>query len=730
MKKIISILAFIAFSLCSFSQAALRTYSIDTDSTEREMMLGELTVKGQRPTVRRTADKIIVSVENSEYLKSRTLDKILNVSPGVSLSQDGELSINGISGVTLVVNGKTLRLSGNDLVSYIKSIKGADLKDIEIIPHVTAQYEAEGVAGVLNINTKRSHAKGLSGYTASDFSHTMGGRRTNGLTKSAGLNFTVGSFTVYGTYSYLYSHSFFGSRYTETDNSTTYDNSKWFKSRRIRHTYKVGFDWDINSRHYIGMEYNGSTGDNRTYGSCDDTRISGGGLPERIIYGGSPFVYSGPTNMMNFNYVWKTDTAGSRLSVTADYTGKKLNLYDGYENHYLDAALAEDSLVNKKHLSDESIDIYSAQIDFTKVLGRNMRLSLGAKYVNVKTHYMTSFFTKRDGRDDVFVEEYGQHDNFTYTEQRAAAYAMFEFKGKRFQGNAGLRGEYTWTDADSKVQDKNQRHDDDFRLFPMVSLGYKTGTDNLWSLYYGMRISRPSYTFVNPYVNYMSDVSAKAGNPWLKPEITNNAGLAFSLHNRYYFALSATFAHNTFMMCNVRGKDGVTLTMPQNMGHFNSYMFYASIPVMAGMWNCYNTINIGYRECADGDKKIPSFNMYMSSNNTFEITERLSCGLGMKFVPRNTVMYRKIMRTFFGIDLSATYLMFNKKLSVSAGVDDLINSGRLYHELYGQDAMRRETWDSGDGRMLYVSLRYDFGFGKKSDQRTKRVSGQDERRRM
>lgn len=198
------------------------------------MMLGELTVKGQRPTVRRTADKIIVSVENNEYLKSRTLDKILNVSPGVSLSQDGEFSINGISGVTLVVNRKTLRLSGNDLVSYIKSIKGADLKDIEIIPHVTAQYEAEGSAGVLNINTKLSHAKGLSGYTASDFSQTMGGRRTNSLTESAGLNFTAGSFTVYGTYSYLYSRTFFGSRYSETDNSTTYDNSKWFKSRRIR----------------------------------------------------------------------------------------------------------------------------------------------------------------------------------------------------------------------------------------------------------------------------------------------------------------------------------------------------------------------------------------------------------------------------------------------------------------------------------------------------------------
>lgn len=64
------------------------------------------------------------------------------------------------------------------------------------------------------------------------------------------------------------------------------------------------------------------------------------------------------------------------------------------------------------------------------MLSRNTRLSLGAKHVNVKTHYMESFFTKRDGRDDAFVEEYSQHDDFTYTEQRAAAYAIFEFKGK------------------------------------------------------------------------------------------------------------------------------------------------------------------------------------------------------------------------------------------------------------------------------------------------------------
>lgn len=56
--------------------------------------------------------------------------------------------------------------------------------------------------------------------------------------------------------------------------------------------------------------------------------------------------------------------------------------------------------------------------------------------------------------------------------------------------------------------------------------------------------------------------------------------------------------------------------------------------------------------------------------------------------------------------------------------------GRLYHELYEQDTMRREAWDSGNGRMLYVSLRYDFGSGKKPDQHTRKISGQDERSRM
>lgn len=131
---------------------------------EDAQVLNEIVIKGYRPTVKRNATGFVVSVENSPNLQGKTLDRILNVSPGVYIDRAGSISINGRSGVTVVINDKTMHLTNDQLLSYLNSIQGSDLKNIEIKVNPTSAYEAEGAGGVIHINTKRKTQQGLSGF--------------------------------------------------------------------------------------------------------------------------------------------------------------------------------------------------------------------------------------------------------------------------------------------------------------------------------------------------------------------------------------------------------------------------------------------------------------------------------------------------------------------------------------------------------------------------------------
>lgn len=230
--------------------------NIDMKSIKMEddaIVLNEVVAKASRPTIKRNATGFLVSVENAKHLQNKTLDRILNVSPGIYVDKDGVITINGRDGITVIVNDKTLHLSGEQLVSYLKSIQGSDLKNIEIMSNPTSSYDAEGVGGVIQINTKRKKDAGLSGYVSSNFSYTKDAT----YDEAAGVSYSIKDVTIYGNYSFNRLKTK-AERYTTDifDDGTKYNASAdYYAGDRTNHTYKFGVDWDISNKHYIGVEY-------------------------------------------------------------------------------------------------------------------------------------------------------------------------------------------------------------------------------------------------------------------------------------------------------------------------------------------------------------------------------------------------------------------------------------------------------------------------------------------
>src|SRR5699024_2520273 len=81
------------------------------------------------------------------------------------------ISIRGKSGVQVMVNGRKMELQGEDLETYLSSLSSDVVAAIEIDASPSAEQEAEGVAGIINISLKKNVSQGLVGSLSAGYTY-------------------------------------------------------------------------------------------------------------------------------------------------------------------------------------------------------------------------------------------------------------------------------------------------------------------------------------------------------------------------------------------------------------------------------------------------------------------------------------------------------------------------------------------------------------------------------
>ena len=104
--------------------------------------------------------------------------ELLSRSPGVWLSE-GDISINGTRGARLFVDEREIRLEGEELMAYLRSLRSEDIQRIEVIPVAGAAYDASARGGVIRIQTRRQSDNGARGYLS------LGGSLSSSLRRYA-----------------------------------------------------------------------------------------------------------------------------------------------------------------------------------------------------------------------------------------------------------------------------------------------------------------------------------------------------------------------------------------------------------------------------------------------------------------------------------------------------------------------------------------------------------------
>src|SRR6266699_1108350 len=79
--------------------------------TAKAQTLKQVTIRGKKPLIEVQIDRTIVNVDNSITGAGSTVLEMMQKLPGVQMTTDGQVTLNGKSGITILLDGKPTYLS-------------------------------------------------------------------------------------------------------------------------------------------------------------------------------------------------------------------------------------------------------------------------------------------------------------------------------------------------------------------------------------------------------------------------------------------------------------------------------------------------------------------------------------------------------------------------------------------------------------------------------------------
>ncbi len=693
-------------------------------------LLNEITVKGKLPGITRTADRFIVEVKGRPALSGKSVAEILPMTPGVRINKDGDISINGVGGVKIMVNDKIEHLTGEQLLSFLNGLSADEIKNIEIIPHPTAQYEAEGLGGIIEIHTDKKQDQGMSGYVTTKYKQGVYPRFTNGV----GLDYRIGKVLLYGNYNDTYAHGFINSSTIRQPDASTvsYKIDSYNRSFSTIQNYRVGVDYEISMNHFLCFELNGDHYNSRVkeQNSSSEAKVFYSDVLDSVVKGSNPDKYFTKDYDANLNYVWRIGKLGSELKFVADYS--KYNDSDSsfYKNDYYNSVnnfVRSDNRIGK---INTAVDVYSAKIDFKYLFDdKKSKIETGGKFSDVET-YDENVFKIFNLQSMAYVVDPKESDDFGYHEKIGAGYFTFSSGFKKLEYSLGLRGEYTLVKTTSYTLTEIHRNDY-FKLFPSLFFKYLLNKEeqNFFTFNCSRRIQRPDYELLNPFRYFYDEFTLKEGNPDLQPSYTNTFELTYALRNKYFWSLNYYYTRNR--LGDVEYPEGnLSVISFENLDRQQNLNVGCYIPVeITKWWSCSNNLNLNYINFSEPDFAAHYWGIEVSTQHVFDLSENEQIEISENFKTKGQDRYMKDEWNYSNLGIAFSQKLFKKSVMLSLGVDDVFKSGN-YKESMSYRGQHSLTTMRRDCRFFSFGLRYQFSQGKEAKERDKQRSNDEERNRI
>ncbi|GAA4793025.1 outer membrane beta-barrel family protein [Olivibacter ginsenosidimutans] len=672
--------------------------------------LKEVAVTATLPSVERKDGALVVNVANSALAAGNTALDILQRSPGVAVDKDGNISLMGRQGVTVMIDGKQTYLSAEQLANMLKSMDGNNVQSIELNTNPSAKYDAAGTAGIINIKLKKNELEGTNGT----LSLSAGYGKSHKSNSSLQVNHKVGKINLFGNYSYV--NNAFNNDLElyriigQGQSAKVFDQLANFKNKRSSSNVRAGIDYQSSKRNTISALFSGFFLKGNDH-STSNNKISDLNSP---IDSTLTTLNNGKNRYhnlsFNVNNTFTIDTSGRKLVVEADISTFEDHTNSNYTNYFY--------LANGDYLRDpeyilndmpSEIHIQTVKADYTHPLTSKSKIEAGAKYSSVKSDNDMGFFDQINGH---WEDNTQRSNHFIYTERVSAAYAIYSQTVHKTEIKAGLRLEHTYSDGNSvTLNQRNKR--DYFSFFPNVSLNQQLSEKNNIGISYSRRINRPNYGNLNPFLYYVDPYSYQQGNPFLDPSYTNSYELNYTLLKKY--TLTAGYQKTKDMvgeMMYQNDETNVAYVTNENIASEQVYFVNVNLPLAVGkVWSSNTNINamhLGYKADLPTDPiDFGQFGLQANSNHTFAITPSFRLETTFQYQsPLRWSIYR--IGSYWSLDMGVNKSFMDKKLQLKLAVSDIFNTrpNKVTTDYANLNIRVHNTWES---RVARFTLTYNFG---------------------
>jgi len=542
--------------------------------------LGEVVIRANKPLVQQEAGGLVVNVQNSLLTKGSSVLQVLARSPGVIVDlQTSTISLNGKGGVMVMLDGKLLRLSADQVAALLNGMTADDIDKIELLATPPAKYDADGNAGLINIVTKRNKRSGTSGALTASAGYGKGDKASADIN----LNHNSGKFSLHASYSYAKDHYYWLLLAQGSENVPIiggWTNFHYNGQGNILSAYQGvsgGLDYHASAAVTIGG--------NVYYSSSSDKNIRHNfgnyALADSNLVFDSQLEGTSHTHYLHPNlYLAQNISKDQKFNVNLDYFGHHSNSPTQVQSNFSDSLFSP----RQRNLANAGIDVFVAQMDYSNSFNKRLQLETGLKSTYTRNRSVA-------GIENLVNNQWvpigsGTSNDLATRELIGAGYAVLNWKPDSLTSlSAGARYEYSRNTTDHSL---NAQYFVDRRLgklFPDFFLSRKLNATDGLQLSYTERISRPSFADLASYVAYNDPVSVFTGNPALKPTVTHNLKLAYNQGDELF---SILYSRDTDPIVGVQGVPGPTSGLvyltPENADWQNNLTAQATIPVKAAVW--------------------------------------------------------------------------------------------------------------------------------------------------
>ncbi|WP_221409148.1 TonB-dependent receptor domain-containing protein [Reichenbachiella versicolor] len=682
------------------------------------------------------AEELSAQLNKKSYSMSETISQsggtvmdAMKAMPGVTFSQEGKVLLRGSDKVIVLVDGKQSSLTGFGNQKGLDNLPANNIEKIEIINNPSAKYDANGMAGVINIIYKKESEKGLHGSLGlavglgaiskrkEDLSTELGSfQYTPKYIPSLDLNYGQDKLSAF-----LQSEILFQEKLPNNEFSTRhYEDGSVISSqvpenrKQTHYILKGGVDFYLNDHNTL--TFSGIYDWESHVDTAQVPYLDKDWIRERYINWNEEEV----TGFMNYmaDYTHSFYQPGHTVSIIAQFS-------KGWEDetYYInDSSAVRQGRDVTNILAEEYI--YSGKIDYQKPLSSG-RIELGAK---IQYRDLPVDYTQWRGNESILYEGLGRYSN--WSEFIQAAYANWVHDVGNYEVEAGLRTEYTSVaydmDPANVYYNQNDAYDY-FNLFPNARFTYNINESQNLSLFYSYRVDRPGEPELRMYPKSDDHELVKIGNPYLRPQYTQSTEVGYRYlwkSGSIYGAVYSKWIIDPFM--RVYSQDttntdrDIILKSYANTGKQNLIGFEVIInQEISNWWKLTANANMYQNKISSyqGVLLFPYEHTYKLERstlntlntkltNTWSVSEDLQVQLtGIYFAPTNIPQGRQ--ESMGSVDLGIKQKLLGGNGEISLVISDMFNTNNI-RQTYKADGVRIDYQNHYETQTIRLAGKYKF----------------------